>query len=181
MSEPECSVVDWSATPPTPDLLAQVDAIFWQTSVRAPAPGPERDAFRERWLGRFLQGGGDVVLLAMTGANTVAGYLVGALDNPTEQARFADIGYFREEFAHLTPLFPAHLHINLTPAFRSQGIGALLIEVFAQRAREAGARGMHVVTGRGMRNVRFYQRCGFRERGAAPWKGGTIVFLGRTL
>ena len=120
MSEPECSVVDWSTTPPTPDLLAQVDAIFWQTSVREPEPGPERDAFRERWLGRFLQGGGDVVLLAMIGTDTVAGYLVGALDNPTEQARFADIGYFREEFAHLTPLFPAHLHINLAPAFRSQ-------------------------------------------------------------
>ena len=97
------------------------------------------------------------------------------------RTRFADIGYFRTDFARLTRLFPAHLHINLDQRFRGQGIGARLIEAFAAIARRAGAPGVHAVTGRGMRNVGFYQRCGFFERGSALWNGGEIVFLGRSL
>jgi hypothetical protein len=81
-----------------PHLLAQIDGIFLETGPRAPPPGPEREAFRERWLGRFMRGGTDVVLLALAHEDTVAGYLVGAVEDPALQERFADIGYFR---AHL--------------------------------------------------------------------------------
>jgi hypothetical protein len=95
-----------------PELVAQVEAIFWQTSARAFAPGPERDAFRERWLGRYMRGGSDVVLLALAGEEMVAGYLVGALEDPAEQHRFTDIGYFRTDFADLTRRFPAHLQAS---------------------------------------------------------------------
>jgi GNAT superfamily N-acetyltransferase len=164
-----------------PRLLAQIDAIFLETSARPPPPGPEREAFRERWLGRFMRGGTDVVLVALAGEDTVAGYLVGALEDPAPQERFADIGYFRTHFADLTRRFPAHLHVNLAQPFRNRGTGARLIEAFADVARQAGTPGMHVVTGRGMRNVRFYARCGFVERACAPWKDGEVVFLGRLL
>ena len=164
-----------------PSLIAQIDAIFLETTAQPPAPGPEREAFRERWLGRYLRGGTDVALLALAGEDTVAGYLVGALEDPALQARFADIGYFRTDFADLTRRFPAHLHVNLAHPFRNRGTGARLIEAFAEVARQAGAPGMHAVTGRGMRNVRFYQRCGFVERACAPWNDGEVVFLGRLL
>ena len=40
---------------------------------------------------------------------------------------------------------------------------------------------MHAVTGKGMRNVGFYARCGFVERATALWNGREIVFLGREL
>jgi GNAT superfamily N-acetyltransferase len=181
MSDPTCRLVQLEAAERHPKLVAQVEAIFWQTSARTFAPGPERDAFRERWLGRYLQGGSDVVLLALVGEETVGGYLVGALENPAEQPRFADIGYFRDDFADVTRRFPAHLHINLASAFRSRGIGALLIEAFARHAKRAGAPGVHAVTGKGMRNVGFYARCGFAERATALWNGREIVFLGREL
>jgi GNAT superfamily N-acetyltransferase len=162
------------------DQLHQVERIFFQSAARRYAAGPEREAFRERWLGRYL-GEGDVVLLAVTDDDRVAGYLVGALDNPAEQARFADIAYFRTDFAHLCARFPAHLHINLAADFRNQGIGARLIEAFAGRAAAAGAPGLHVVTGKAMRNVRFYRRCGFSERGTAFSNGRELSFLGREL
>jgi GNAT superfamily N-acetyltransferase len=181
MSDPTCRLVQLDAAEQYLELEAQIEAIFWQTSARTFAQGPERDAYRERWLGRYMQGGSDVVLLALVGEDTVAGYLVGALENPTGQARFADIGYFRTDFADLTRRFPAHLHINLAAALRSRGIGAQLIEAFAGHAKRAGAPGMHAVTGKGMRNVGFYQRCGFAERGSATWNGRQIVFLGRDL
>jgi GNAT superfamily N-acetyltransferase len=181
MPLPEVRIVRLAGPDCPPHLLAQIDAIFWETTRRVPPPGAEREAFRERWLGRYLQGGSDVVLAALAREHDVAGYLVGALDNPALQPRFADIAYFRTAFADLCRHFPAHLHVNLTAAYRSMGIGARLIEAFAAAASRAGAPGMHVVTGRGMRNVRFYLRCGFVERGSVLRDGGEGVFLGRTL
>jgi GNAT superfamily N-acetyltransferase len=181
MSDSTCRLMQLEAPGRHPELVAQVEAIFWQTSARTFPPGPERDTFRERWLGRYMRGGSDVVLLALVGEDTVAGYLVGALENPAEQPRFTDIGYFRTDFSDLTRRFPAHLHINLAADFRSQGIGAQLIEAFAGHAKRAGAPGVHAVTGKGMRNVRFYTRCGFVERATALWNGREIVFLGREL
>lgn len=165
----------------TPALVAQVDAIFFEASGRTFALGPERTAFRERWLGRFLQGGTDVVLLAIDGRETVAGYLVGALDDPAQQPRFADITYLAGDFRDLCRRYPAHLHINLAPAFRNRGVGVQLIEAFAARASGAGAPGMHVVTGKQARNIGFYARCGFSQVGATVWNDSDIVFLGRGL
>jgi GNAT superfamily N-acetyltransferase len=164
------------------ETAAQVDAIFFEASERRDHVSPEaQSAFRERWLGRYLRGGSDVVLIAEDRAGTVAGYLVGALENPAEQDRFADIDYFRGEFRALCGRYPAHLHVNLAPAFRSLGIGARLIAAFTARAAEAGAPGVHVVTARDARNVRFYARCGLAELGAAIWNGRHIVFLGKPL
>ncbi len=182
MSGPDIAIRELPGPALGPVLLAQVDAIFLEASGRTFAPGPERDAFRERWLGRYLAGGTDVAVLALAdGGKTVAGYLVGAVESPVEQDRFADISYFRGDFADLARRFPAHLHINLAPAFRSHGVGARLVEVFVGRAAEAGAGGVHVVTGVGLRNVRFYERCGFFPRATALWNGRSIVFLGREL
>jgi GNAT superfamily N-acetyltransferase len=164
-----------------PSQLHQVEAILFATSVRVWPPGPEREAFCDRWLGRYLRGETDVTLLALTAGNRVAGYLVGALENPAEQARFADIGGLRRDFAELCGRFPAHLHINLAAEFRNRGVGGRLIAAFADRAIAGGAGGMHVITAEGMRNVGFYVRCGFSERARAVWNGRTVLFLGREL
>jgi GNAT superfamily N-acetyltransferase len=160
---------------------SQVDAIFFEASGRTFASSKERAAFRERWLGRYLRGGSDVVLVAEDRNGAVAGYLVGALEDPATQDRFADIGYFRGAFRALCRRYPAHLHINLAPAYRSRGIGARLIAGFATRTAEAGVPGVHVVTARDARNVRFYARCGFVELAAAPWNDRQVVFLGKPL
>jgi GNAT superfamily N-acetyltransferase len=160
--------------------LQQVEAIFFEASGRSFAPGAEREAFRQRWLGRYLEHEADRLLLALAGAN-VAGYLVGSLEDPSEQERFSDLDYYRADFAAFCQDYPAHLHINLAPAFRSRGIGQQLIEAFCAGAAGAGRTGVHVVTGKGMRNVRFYEKCGFRTIGAARWNGRDVVFLGKQL
>jgi GNAT superfamily N-acetyltransferase len=160
--------------------LEQIETIFFEASGRTFAPGSERDAFRQRWLGRYLEHQADRVLLALT-ADGVAGYLVGSLDNPSQQQRFSDLDYYRADFAAFCQDFPAHLHINLAPAFRSRGIGQRLIDAFAAGAAALGCKGVHVVTGKGMRNVRFYEKCGFATIGAARWNGREVVFLGKEL
>jgi GNAT superfamily N-acetyltransferase len=163
-------------------LADQVDAIFFEASGRSGFASPEeRAAFRERWLGRYLAGGSDVVLIAQSPEGPVAGYLVGALEDPAEQERFVDIGYFRAAFRDLCRRYPAHLHINLAPAFRSRGIGVRLIATFAARAVAAGAPGFHVVTAKDARNVRFYTRCGLGSLGTTCWNGREVVFLGKPL
>jgi GNAT superfamily N-acetyltransferase len=163
-------------------LADQIDAIFFEASGRSAFASPEeRTAFRERWLGRYLAGGSDVVLIVQSPEGAVAGYLVGALEDPAGQDRFADIGYFRAAFRDLCRRYPAHLHINLAPAFRSRGIGACLIAAFAARAAAAGAPGFHVVTARDARNVRFYRSCGLGALATTSWNGRELVFLGRAL
>jgi GNAT superfamily N-acetyltransferase len=163
------------------DHIAQIDGIFFEASGRTFSSEAERIAFRERWLGRYLQGGTDVFLVAQAGAGNVVGYLVGSLDDPANQARFADISYFGGDFRDLCRSYPAHLHINLAPAFRGKRLGQRLIEAFADHARGAGAPGMHVVTGSQARNLNFYARCGFVSLKTAAWHGREVAFLGRRL
>jgi len=163
-----------------PAWLTQVEAIFFEASGRSFEPGPARDEFRQRWLGRYLEAPADPVLVAIAEA-TVAGYVIGSLENPVEQARFSDLEYYRTHFTAHCRRFPAHLHINLAPAYRSRGLGGALIAAFAARAAAAGVAGVHVVTGKGMRNVRFYERCGFEPITSAPWNGREVVLLGKDL
>jgi GNAT superfamily N-acetyltransferase len=174
-------IVDVAPADLTPALLEQIDTIFFEASGRSFTSAPERAAFRERWLGRYLQGGTDVVLLALDAGGAAAGYLIGALEDPAEQERFADITFFRGGFRDLCRHYPAHLHINLAPAFRNRGLGARLIAAFAARAAEAGAPGMHVVTARSARNVRFYLRCGLAEQGHTLWNGREVAFFAKGL
>ena len=181
MLDPVFRVLRVDAAGCHPELLAQVEAIFWQTSARTFPPGPERDAFRERWLGRYLQGGSDVVLLALAGTPRSPAISSARWRIPPSSPALPISATSAPTSPSLTPHFPAHLHINLATEFRSQGIGAALIEAFAGHARRAGAPGMHAVTGKGMRNVAFYTRCGFTERATALWNGHPIVFLGRQL
>ncbi len=160
-------------------LVPGIDAIFFATALRVYPPGPERDAFRERWLGRFLEAENDVVVVALDAGDRVVGYLAGTLENAAESRRFADMPHFKEHFATSCAQYPAHLHINLAESHRNRGLGARMIEAFVACVRNAGLPGLHVTTGRGMRNVGFYLQCGFREIAALERNGGAMVFLGR--
>lgn len=153
-------------------LLPQLDAIFFEASgTKSFADDAARAAFRERWFARYLSQYPQWAYVAIAGDGRVAGYLVGAL---AEGSAFDD-------FAVAAAEFPAHLHVNLAPEFRNRGIGADLIEAFAADVRRAGANGMHVVTSADARNVRFYERAGFRQRAHTSVNGRKLVLLGRSL
>ena len=71
--------------------------------------------------------------------------------------------------------------MNCATSWRSKGVGAALVERFCGDAAAAGSPGVHIVTGQGMRNVRFYERLGFAYQGRALYNGTTVVLLGREL
>jgi GNAT superfamily N-acetyltransferase len=153
---------------------------FTSSNTQSFASDEVRAAFRERWLGRYLEYDAHCAWLAMALSGDVAGYVVGAIDTPAQLERFEDIAYFKT-FAHELSRYPAHLHVNLLEAFRGRGIGEKLIGAFATDARDAGASGMHVVTGADMRNVGFYARNGFAEVARSGEGERAIVMLGRKL
>ena len=162
-------------------LEAGIEAIFFGSAAnQAFASLREREAFRERWLGRYLEHDPGLVLVALDASGGVVGYLVGSLDDPARAPRFADIGYF-VTFAGLTARYPAHLHVNVAADWRSAGLGAHLVAQFVADARAAGVPGVHVVTESASRNRTFYERAGFREAGHTPWNGRDVVFLARSL
>jgi GNAT superfamily N-acetyltransferase len=137
-----------------------------------------RAAFRERWLGRFLEHWPELAHVAIGYDGTIIGYIVGCHDDPARDPRFEDIGFYRA-LSDRTPAYPAHLHINLAASARSRGIGSSLIEAFVGDARVAGLPGVHLVTGRDSRNRSFYARCGFVPVAELTWGGTPIVMLGR--
>ena len=170
--------------PRSASVLGQVDRIFFEASGTKTFSSPaERAAFHERWLGRYLAHDSEHAFLAVQvsgGNDEVAGYLVGSLDDPAQAPQFDDLAYFRQ-LATYTARYPASLHINLAPKWRGRGVGRLLVDAFCRHAARDGARGVHVFTGRGMRNVGFYQSAGFREVAAVEWNGRDIVMLARDL
>jgi len=165
----------------TPATLAEVERIFFAAAGRKTfANDAAWSAFRERWLGRYLVHDRGHAFVARAEDGRVAGYLIGSLDDPAVAERFDDISYFAA-LSDLTALYPAHLHINLDAEWRSRGIGARLVDAFADHAARRGARGVHIVTGAGVRNVRFYERCGFEQLRTCAWEGGQVLFMGRML
>ncbi|MGQ0458035.1 MAG: GNAT family N-acetyltransferase [Hyphomicrobium sp.] len=180
---PDANIVirRYSDLQPSAALDAGLDAVFFEASnTKSFAGDSERAAFRERWLGRYLTHDAPFAYVAFDQAGAVAGYLAGSISDPAATERFSDIAYF-QTFRDLTRVYPAHLHVNLGPAYRGRGLGARLIDQFVADAKLAGAPGAHVVTSRGARNVGFYAENGFLERGASGEGVREIVFLGRRL
>lgn len=169
----------WVDLPDRAAAEAAITAIFFETSAtQVFADEAVRAAFRERWLGRYLKHDGEHVWVALDEAGRIIGYLIGALDDPAQAERFKDLA-FLQTFAALTAHYPAHLHVNLTASARGQRIGEKLVDRFVDDVRAARLAGVHVVTGRGVRNVGFYNRLGFVERGSLATPTGAMVFLGR--
>ncbi len=120
-------------------------------------------AFAERWVGpyeRFLPGW----TLRALRKGRVAGYLTGCPDTRS-LLRFAGPG---SEPAAAAPArlrrlvlrhYPAHLHMNVAPAFQGKGLGRRLIERYLSMLRRSGVRGVHLVCGEGPEA--FYMRKGF--------------------
>ena len=176
-------IARWVDEPDRDRLTGDIETIFFAASgVQTFADVADRAAFRQRWLGLYLEAWPDLVWLARDdeAAGRVAGYLVGCLVDPARDDRFGEIGYF-QAFAAKCAVFPAHLHINLAPLYRARGIGGRLIAAFAEQATQAGAPGLHIVTTKDARNVGFYRRQGFIVVAEAPSKGVTVVAMGRNL
>jgi GNAT superfamily N-acetyltransferase len=173
------SIKRWPETTGRERLVSAIDHIFFEAALKKTFASPaERNAFRERWLGRYLEHDPSWAYLALDG-ETVVGYLVGSAEDPAKTARFKDIAV--PDFAEWTAAYPAHLHVNLAPDYRNHGLGGRLIDAFVADLARQGVPGVHVVTGMSSRNVAFYRRHALHELARGRLAGHDVVLLGRRL
>ena len=164
-------------------LLAQIDGIFLETGARAPPPpGPEREALRERWLGRFMRGGTDVVLTCACGTRTRWPAISWARSRTRPcRRRFADIGYFRAHFRRSDPTLPSTSAHQSGPALPQSRHGRKADRGICRRGT-AGRRTRHARgDGPGHAQRALLPALRICRARLAPWKGGEVVFLGRLL
>ncbi|MGX1369428.1 ribosomal protein S18 acetylase RimI-like enzyme [Streptomyces canus] len=75
--------------------------------------------------------------------------------------------------------FPAHLHIDLLPAWQGRGYGRALMETFLRALHERGVAAVHLCMVTANTPARaFYDRLGFHEI-AVP-DAGPVTYLGRS-
>ena len=102
-----------------------------------------------------------------------------AEDEPGLDAVMVDILHHPERMVvPALAAWPAHLHIDLLPAYQRRGLGRQLIETFLAALREAGVRAVHL--GVATRNVKaraFYDRLGF-EVIDVPDVSENLTYLG---
>ena len=160
------------------ELLPRAEEIFFSSSaVKSFTDDAHRARFRERWFGRYLDRYPESFLVARDGEKII-GYLAGCLEDPRKNPLFADLAYY-EAFGPLCDTYPAHLHINVAEEARGKGVGSALIEAFAAQVAAAKLPGLHLVTDQGNRNVRFYERNGFKVLATALSHNVPVVFMGR--
>jgi ribosomal protein S18 acetylase RimI-like enzyme len=103
----------------------------------------------------------------------VKALLRGTLWHPQTMRLFrANIGLWLKNGYRTGPTldhYPAHLHVNLREGFRGQQLGRRLVEMFCDRARAAGARGVHAgVSAENVRGRHFFEELGFVELHREP-------------
>ena len=174
-------IARWLDLPSIEESYDQIVEIFFEASAtKSFATTAAREAFLERWLGRYLMLFPEHAFIATDAGGEALGYIVGSLEDPAEDPIFEDVPYLAG-FAHLTARYPAQLHVNVHHRARGRGIGAALVDAFVRHAEASGAAGVHLVTSRGMRNVAFYEANGFTEVGALALNGRELLFLARGL
>lgn len=170
---------------------------------------PDEALFADLWVRPYLHGGGGASFVVELGGE-VQGYILGSPDpaayrhavTRTVRQRVLPrllAGQYRQPWPGLLyllraalfggphadlALFPAHLHLNLLPAARGQGLSGPLLDLHLARLAELGARGVQLSTTlENAAALRTYRRRGFVIAGArrtalwTPWLGRAAVHV----
>ena len=151
-------------------LTSEATQIFFETAnTNVFESRAAREAFYDRWFGRYLHADPASFFLALDETGAAIGYLAGCLDSFSQAAQIIldDISFYTPAFRSALRDYPSHFHINVKPGCQGQGVGQRLVARFLQLCRDRGSGGVHVVTGAESRAVAFYRACGF-TRFAAP-------------
>ena len=167
---------------------------------------PDRNLFADLWIAPYFDGYGCCSFVAEDGGEVV-GYIVGSCDTRAYQRHMARrslrlVGrWLRGRYSALGQsvrfllrsarypgpsapwrTYPAHLHVNLLPVARGQGLGRALLEAFLTCLEARGVRGVQLsTTVENEAALGLYRACGFhvyerqRSRLWRPWLGRTTT------
>lgn len=174
------TILTWQNLSSEQRRVASPDAVFFAASnTQVFESDSERAAFREFWLGQYLDAFPELACVAVDTGGVCVGYCVIWPTSPHDCDQFTSLEYFAFA-ADAIDRFPAHLHINLAEAARGQGLGSRLLMVALSRleAYHPG-HGTHVFTEATARNRQFYRRNGFDEIASVVWRDRRLVMMGR--
>ena len=118
-----------------------IDDIFFQSSAtRDFCSQEEKQAFREMWLGRYIEKHRSSFFVALDPDGRAVGYLAGCLETRKYFSHFNDVDYFRS-IEDICRDYPAHLHVNVAERYRNRGLGTALVRRFCRVGQAAFARG----------------------------------------
>ncbi len=167
-------IVPYTETPKNRQAFREI--FFVSSSRQQFASDEEKENFFARWTSYYFLHEPQLIFLVVDSKDNVLGYLTGCADSVKAKPilTLANSRYplFEDQFSR----FPAHLHINCSPAARGQGVGSKLISHFVNVLSRPG---VHLVTSPGMRNVQFYQRNGFTYELTRHWNESPLLFMGR--
>jgi len=157
-----------------PGHVQEIRQIFFEAAIRKDFQSTEeKDRFFETWTKPYFDHHPEHFLLAIEDGK-VLGYLTGCLESSEMLPWFKDRHGGLALFQDLLPLFPAHLHINLTEGARGKDIGSRLVERFLEHGLST-----HVITGAESRNLSFYRKNGFTSESVRELDGVPVRFMGR--
>jgi len=160
---------------------ARVKEIFFlSTYSGASLVGVAREKFFDCWAGYYFEEMPEHTLLFKTGSGKIIGYLTGCLNSAAARHLYDSCFYYRDFHGFYTE-YPAHFHVNCHPKFRGLGVGKKLVQNFVSGLKQVGNPGVHLVTGKGARNRRFYERLRFIERATIRSNKSDLVLLGRDI
>ncbi len=186
------------ATPDDAQQLYRICLLTGDAGRDATDLHTDADLLGEVYVGPYLHLAPAVAAVATDGDGTALGYVLGTPDSaaflrsceaqwwPALRHRYPlDAGSQPRttadqalvELIHdppapdpdLVEVYPAHLHIDLLPAVRGQGLGRTLITWQLDRLAVLDAHGVHLgVDPRNAAAIAFYERLGFTRWGSDP-------------
>jgi GNAT superfamily N-acetyltransferase len=178
----ECVALNATGALERSRLLTQATQIFFATSnTKAFNSAAAKDAFFQRWFGRYVALFPEAFLFALDGDGAAIGYVAGCFDSFSDAARLitGDSFYYIPAFCSALRDYPSHFHINVKPGYQGGGVGAQLTARFLKLCHEAGSPGVHVVTGAESRAVKFYEARGFKHLVPLPEPAPGLAVLAR--
>jgi GNAT superfamily N-acetyltransferase len=162
--------------------VSDIQHIFFESSLRKKFGNEcEKETFLKNWTSYYFENPTNQIWLWQNENGMTQSYLMGCQDSAAA-AKFYEtriLSYLL--FQDLFEQFPAHLHINTSPALRGQGVGSKLIRHYLEQLKKIGIKGVHLITSPDAANVDFYKRNGFNYSCLRGWRDSELLFLGQEL
>lgn len=195
---PDAEVIIRSATPLDRDALSDICLRTGHAGEDATSLVVHGHLYGDVYAVPYLVLAPELAIVAEVDGR-VLGYVLGAVDTPSFEARCevawwptlreqhplpgdgtdidrALVRRLHEGFhtpSRLTDRYPSHLHIDLLPELQGHGVGRRLIDALLERLVAAGSHGVHLgVDPRNARASGFYEHLGFRRHDA----DGPVLF-----
>lgn len=162
-----------------PKYESEISQIFFETSSVQNFEGNEhRSKFFKKYLGIYIEEYPETFFIALE-QDKVLGYL--AICTDTIEFMKSHSNEVLELFTEYYPRYPAHLHINISPAAQGKSVGSKLMTYGLETLNAFQTKGIHLITAANARNIGFYLKNGFEKLQTHQWQAKELLLLGKEL